>query len=364
MARYVLCATSMTAPHRVFDAIVPRAESGRFRVGSGLRAAVPRRANEAAHPEIRDRGIVALLSILVQSFPLRSAVVASSNDGAPRIVGWASARESMPDSSYESHLLPVTDRDGSFAGSLQLETTGTLSDEELSFARAVASEIGRVGGIPAAQASQRALLERVEPIEGATRLAAVLSTIASVCMIEQAGAQIVSVPDVSSFVDHERIAGLVDRLVRSGASDRAWCATIERNSPTLVDGDRSPIAQLDLHSILHVPIVSENGQPDEGARVVLLGGSDDPPFHPTLLRCVTELACGGAATDGNAHLYRAALAGVRYRARELTVVSHHCAAPSGSFVTLIEPASVADPETARAQLEAVRRAALRLSHVL
>jgi hypothetical protein len=347
----------MTASHRVFDAILPHAESGRFLVGFGLRDA--RLGGERAHPELRDRGIVALVSILVHSLPLRTAVVASSNDGAPRIVAWAAPRPeptSRPDASHETHHLPLTDRDGSFAGCLQLETDGILRDDDLAFARAVAGEIARGGGVPAGVSSQRALLGSIDTLESATRLAAFLSTIASVCVIERDGSQIVSVPEVSSFVDHERISGLVEHLV--GMSEGAWCADIERSCRTLVESDRALVAKLGLHSIVHVPIASENGR----ARVVLLGGDDDPPFHPTLVQCVGELARGGAESDGNALLYRAALAGVRYLARELTVVSHQRAALEGSFVTLIEPASVADPSSNR--LREVRRAAARLSHVL
>src|SRR5437868_6613237 len=98
----------MTASHRVFDRITPPiAESGRFRVGSGLRADA-----RGAQQETRDRGTVALLSMLVRRLPLSSAVVASSNDGAPRVVAWSAPRPSRVEG--ERHVISIVNREGSF----------------------------------------------------------------------------------------------------------------------------------------------------------------------------------------------------------------------------------------------------------
>jgi hypothetical protein len=360
VAGYVLSRVAMTAPHRVFDAIASYAESGRFLVGSGPRATLAPPAR-AEHAEIRDRRIVALLSLLVRGVRLRSAVVATSVDGAPRVVAWADPARAMADASEERHVLSINDRDGSFAGALQLESAGALSHDELAFARAVAGDLGRAVGVAGEARSQRALLESIEVSDEATRLAALVSPLAEVCVVDRSDARIVAVRGVSSLVDRARLVGLVERIAGGSDAGQGEARSLRLEGAAMVPGDRALVAQLGLHSILHLPDrSSENGR-STGARVVMLAGADDLPFDSTLLGRVRAWAFGGDEDD---QLHREAIASVRYRARELAVVSHQRASREGPFVALIEPASVAALGTARLQLEALRGAALRLSQLL
>ncbi|MGZ3450488.1 MAG: sensor histidine kinase [Polyangiales bacterium] len=352
-----------------------------------------------------DRGILAVLSLVVDTLPLRTAIVMDASGTEPRIMSWAApgaiqeverakahvqstyvrllGQIDPPPSSVDVDeatassflLLPLVDGEGRTFGALQLETVADVKGDDLSFAHVVADELGRAiarSGVGTCSPEPLALLAATQQFDGAidgntTRLAGVLATVASLCvidMVEEDGStsRTTAAPNVAAFVPRERIGGLVDRLVAAHARPlRGWWSSIDEDSPALSDSDRALIQELGLHSILHVPFVVDEGR---RGRVVLLGGTDDPPFHSTLLRCVSELVRGGAIADENARLYRSALAGVRYRDELLTVVSHDLKNPLGAILMLTDSLLASQTDTPKKQLEAIRRAALRMSKLV
>lgn len=369
-----------------------------------------------------ERGILAVLSLVVDTLPLRTVILIDAGGQEPRTMVWAApgldvaalerakahARARYADLLDEAAppelegmrepsmlpaphgagdqgpssflLLPLVNGDGTTFGVMQLETIGRVKEDDLAFVHAVATQLStalartsapprRSSNVPPLDllAATRQLHGRLDGEGALTRLSRLMGRVAGVCVIDvvqedSTRSRIMSAPQVPPTVSRDRLGALLDRMVQAkGNGENAWITAVNARVLELSREDRDLADDLGIHSLLHVPIVV--GDRRLGT-VMLLGGRNDAPFDERVLDFAIDLAARAAIEEDNTRAYRAALAAVRYRDELLSVVSHDLRNPLGAILMLTDALLAVEGPSATRQLEAIRRAAKRMLEIV
>ncbi|GAC1353675.1 MAG: hypothetical protein NVS3B10_06140 [Polyangiales bacterium] len=365
-----------------------------------------------------ERAMVAVLGLIAETLPLRSAMFMTGGTAAPQLTSWLAsgeARDSLDAGRQRAcrafadligdgpppvdHLAPqplpsVRDLTGSGAmtafltvplaaasgvasGVLQLEVLPPLDESDLAFVYAcgcqLASAFARerpaneVGASSAQRLAWLARHDRLEPVdhEGALRrLVHMVGHVAVVCavdVLENDGRTSRIVSAIPSAPSRERLDAILDSVARLDDGTTPRLFVDEAHHALLSPAERETARELGLHSWLRAPLEVD------GHRLgvlTLLGGYGDAPFDERLLGSVAALSERAAIAEDNSRLHRAALAAIQYRDELLTLVSHDLKNPLGAILITADALLASGATVVPRQLELIRRAARRMVHLI